>query len=658
MALLARLRRGMRTLVIAAPIALLTACGGGGGGGDSSGAISLSTHKLTFTAPVSGTTPNPEFVTATVTGVSGTLYIRVEVAGDAVTVDNVTVTGTTTGQAVIHPGNPALLGPGVHHATVTVYACTTNVECTSGQLSGSPQQIDIDYTITGLAVSQQELAYTVGNTATGADLTKTIEVVGYPDANWTMTSNAGWLVPSRTPGPDDTTATLTAQVDETVLDSLTNGIYHGKITMTPAVGDPVEITATLNVNRTEARLVSPGVEIASSAMEVIVRGDNFDAVTVTGVRFGDVAATAFRVVSSTEIRATHPALTAGSYPVTVESTENLVRNLSSMSVVSPPFMATVAFVHPPAAPGWYPRAVIYDAPRQALLVGLLFNDGSGQSRILRYTYDGASWQGPTQVTLEGGLTTMALTMDGKQLLTGLSGAVVRHLDPTTLAVLQTSIAGGSYFEELSAIPLTNDGYILGGMASPSASGYNSVTKYSIRQATFVDLPEGVNMLYDDGAAVASADGSTVLIGNTGAYGHGFVRYDASTGTFTPLDVTAEAYGMAADRTGSRFVIGNSRIYDRNLTLLGSLPDGLTNVVMSRDGSRVYALDRDRKLWSFGLSYIGDSFTVTRMYGPLTLVQDPSPNDGFAHYPVKLELSPDGGMLFISGTKCTIVMAAT
>ena len=652
-------RRALRTLAFTVPMALISACGGGGGDG-SDGTFSLSTHRLSFSAsdPSSETAPNPEIVQATVTGVtSGNLYIRVEVAGDAVTGGDIAITGATTGQATIYPLSPALLGPGDHTATVTIYICTSSIECTSGNLSGSPQRVEVDYKIIGIASAEKALEYTIGNTVAPADLTKDIAVAGYPKADWTMTSDVDWLLPSRTAGATDTTATLTAAVDQTVADTLTNGIYHGTITMTPATGEPVTIPVTLTLNRTEVRLASPGTEVAGFANEVTLRGDNFDLVTITGVRFGSVAATSYRLVSPSEIRATHPALPAGTYPVTVENAGNVARNLSVMSVVNPPNMATVAFATPPVTAGWYPRGVVYDAPRRAMLVGLLLNDGSGESHILRYTYNGTSWQGPTEAIIDGGLTTLSLTMDGKELLVGLGEALVRHLDPVTLAVLKTSNSGGAYFEELSAMPLTNDGYILGGMASPSASGYQSVTKYSIREAAFVDLPEGINMLNDDGAAIASADGSTVLLGNTDAYGNGFERYDASTGTFTHLTLQAPAYGMATDRTGSRYVIGNSGIYDRNLTLLGQLPDGLYTVVMSRDGSRVYALDWDRQLWSFALGNVGGTFTVTQLGSPATLVQDPSPSDGPAHYPVILTLSPDGGTLFISGTKYTIVMPA-
>jgi len=650
----AYLWRSARALVVAAPIALVAACGGGGGGGDDEPVLSLSAHHVEFSAPNAGSNsePDPVTVSGSVDGASGTVYLFVEVNSEIVRLGQLSPTGPTSGEFAIYPAEPSLVGPGNHKATVTIHACGDS-NCIK-KFADSPQQIDIDYTVAGLVTSQQELQFRVGNTVVAADLSKEIAVDGYPAANWTATSNVDWLVTSRKAGNSATTSTLTAKIDETVLDSLNNGHYTGKVTLTPEAGDPVEITTTLDVERTEARLVSPGTEVAGTAMEVTVRGDNFDAVTVTGIRFGDTTATTFRVVSPTEIRATHLALPAGSYPITVENTGNLGRSLASMSVVAPLSTSTIAIAHPPATPYWYPIGVVYDAPRQALLVGLVLNDGSGKARILRYTHDGASWQGPAQFAVDGGLTSLTLSQDGKQLLVGQDSAVILQFDPATLSLLNTSEPGGAYFEYLSTMPLTSDGYVLGPV-SMSASGYSSVLKYSVRAAAFVDYPEGLNLMGNGGTGVASADGSTILMGNNPYNGDLFQLYDASTGDLKPVHVTDVPYGMATDRTGSRFIVGNSGIYDRNLSLLGRLPENMSNVVMSRDGNRVYALDFDRKLWSFSLGEIDGSFTLTQLGAPATLVQDPSPSNGAEHYPTLMTINPDGGTLFIVGTKCTIVM---
>lgn len=645
--------RVWRALVVLAPLAVLSACGGGGGDSES---ISLSTSRVSFSASrdTLDARPAPQRVTATVKGVSGTLYLRVEVAGEAVTVGDVRVTSETTGEATLYPANPANLGPGDHRATVTVYACTTNVECTTGQISGSPLRIEVDYKVSGLIVAERELEYTVGNTVVSAELSKSVSIGGYPDANWTVTSDADWLLPSRTAGDSATLATLTAQVDEQVLETLNNGVYRGKMTVTPTAGNPVDIEATLRVARTETRLVSPGVEVAGSAKEVILRGDNFDAVTVTGVRFGSVEAASFRQVSPTEIRAVHPALPAGTYPVTVETAENLGRHLSTLSVYNPAVVTAAVLAYPPVEPEWYPHGATYDALRHAVLVGLRVNDGSGSSRVLRYVHNGTSWERSAVVVVEGGLTSLALSMDGQRLLTAAGSSIIRQHDPVTLAVLNTSQPGSAYYNYMATLPLTNDGHVLGALSS-NASGYMSLLKYSIRDADFLDAPDEVRF-FDGGISVASVDGSTVLMGSRYFAGE-YHRYDASTDTYTALPSVGDASGLATDRTGARFLINHSGIYDRNLSLLGRLPDQEFRAsVLSQDGSRAYAVDLDRKLWAFSLSsVVGGAVSVTQIGAPVTLIADPSPNDGFSYPPVFLAISPDGGTLIISGNQRTVVM---
>lgn len=375
-------------------------------------------------------------------------------------------------------------------------------------------------------------------------------------------------------------------------------------------------------------------------------------VTVTGVRFGDMPATAFRVVSPTEIRATHPALPAGNYPVTVETAENVCRNLSALSVIEPPVMAAASIAHPPAS-AWYPRGVVYDAARRVLFVGLLLNDGSGRSRILRYSYDGAAWGTPRQAEVDR-LVSLTLSMDGKRLLVGRDQTTLTQLDPTTLVELNTRVSSNNPNEYLPTLPLTNDGYVLGPLAS-YGTGYTWVMKYSIRDAAFVEFPDGVNMMSDYSRGAASADGSTVLMGKNHYEGDTFQLYDASTGTFRSFILHEEADGMVADRTGSRFIIGYSGIFDRNLTLLGRLPEGMINAVLTRDGSRAYALDADHKLWSFALGDVGGVFQVTQLGAPVALVADPSPSDGRFAYPIEMTISPDGGTLFFAGVKSVVVM---
>ena len=88
-------------------------------------------------------------ILATVTGVtSGTLYITVvENNPDVVTVQNITVTSTTSGQATVAPGSPAFLMAGNHQGTFVVRACLNDPTCSTGQLNGSPQTFTVQYDI-------------------------------------------------------------------------------------------------------------------------------------------------------------------------------------------------------------------------------------------------------------------------------------------------------------------------------------------------------------------------------------------------------------------------------------------------------------------------------------------------------------------------------
>ena len=148
--------------------ALVGGCGGGGGGGPTPAggtgtggngtggttpagpSISYSATHFQFHAdkPYSETPASGQIV-ATVTGVtSGTLYITViEHDPDVVTVQNITVTSTTSGQATVVPARPGYLMAGNHQGSFVVRACLNDPTCSTGQLNGSPQTFTVDYDI-------------------------------------------------------------------------------------------------------------------------------------------------------------------------------------------------------------------------------------------------------------------------------------------------------------------------------------------------------------------------------------------------------------------------------------------------------------------------------------------------------------------------------
>jgi hypothetical protein len=236
---------------------ILAACGsgGGGGGGDSnggsSGTLSLSTNALTFTAPNTSSTPPSQIITATVTGVtSGTLYIKIVSTGPAVaSITNIVVTGTTKGQGTINPAPASTLGVGTHTSTVTVYACTTDPNCTSGQLAGSPQTVNVTYTITGVAASVSLLDYSIGDSPFASSLAREFNVTGYPDQNWNAAGNVPWLSVFPMNGNAGTATQVIAYLVQEQLVVMSNGTYTGTVTITPSSGLAVTIPVTLTIAR-------------------------------------------------------------------------------------------------------------------------------------------------------------------------------------------------------------------------------------------------------------------------------------------------------------------------------------------------------------------------------------------------------------------------
>jgi len=130
---------------------LSTGCGGGGNSGTQAANFVLNTNTLMFTAASpSAPAPAPQTVTASVSGtLSGTLFVLIEVLSgtNVVSVSNVVLTGGNSGQATVTPAAPSVLGAGTFASMLRVRACLNDATCATGQLSGSPQTINVTYIV-------------------------------------------------------------------------------------------------------------------------------------------------------------------------------------------------------------------------------------------------------------------------------------------------------------------------------------------------------------------------------------------------------------------------------------------------------------------------------------------------------------------------------
>jgi hypothetical protein len=628
----------------------------------------LDKSSLTFTTSLTTYTPPSQFVTATVTGVSGPLYIKVVSTGPAVSsVSSITITSGTTGEARVYPASASTLGPGTYSSTITVSACTSGPSCTTGHLAGSPATIAVTYTIAGITASAPRLDYTIGNAPSPADFDASFAVTGYPDQTWQATSSAPWLSLAPQSGNAVAPVQVHATVSQEAADVMFDGSYVGTITITPTSGLVLRIPVSLEVRRTEVNHVSPYVAYSGTSREVTIRGDELDLIApITTVTFGDASATALTHVSDTELRATHPALAPGRHPVRVQGAQGSARSYAELVVVDEPVFAATSLPYPDSRTRQV-NDFCYDAERKALLVASGDQAGASYNELFRYAYDG-SWSAASRQPYPS-LTAIALAADGRSLFAAAGATTIAHLDPTTLATGTVTTFSLAYFEHIEGFGVTNDGRAVALSASSSASGSSPAHRYSPRERTLtrISTPDD----FERGSIAASGDGSRVLLASAWWSGDPVVKYEASTGVATPTTFERNVSSVALDGTGSRAILQflwNSaprwEVFDWSLASLGLLPADTKAAVLSPDGARAYTFER-RPLTGAATSGVVRTFDLTaptvggyfqEVGTEVTLAAypgDPAYGSSDANL-VRMTISPDGGTLFLAGSHAVVV----
>ena len=157
-----------RTLCGVGVFVLLGACGGGGSGGPSappgpgtpdppggpSGSaptFTVSTPTLNFESGIPNNTPPGRRIQAAISGpVNGALYVlnSGSVTNVAISISYTSQSGQTpTIDIVATPIAADLATPGTYTGTVTLIACVDDPTCQTGQLPGSPQTVNITYSV-------------------------------------------------------------------------------------------------------------------------------------------------------------------------------------------------------------------------------------------------------------------------------------------------------------------------------------------------------------------------------------------------------------------------------------------------------------------------------------------------------------------------------
>lgn len=411
-----------------------------------------------------------------------------------------------------------------------------------------------------------------------------------------------------------------------------------------SAGSTATVSVTYQVSPLIER-VAPYVATAGTTDQVIIRGLGFLSFNVSGVRFGDTAATAFAVNSTgTEIVATHPALTAGSYPVHVDASNHQgdIPSTVALVVQDPTAFAATTLAH--VAGTTAVRSLSYDAERHALL---LVTDTPPSNPIVRYVYESGAWSAPAQAP--GAFLDAALTSDARQIY-GITATTLVPVDPVTLA-LGTAVSAASLVENsaLKNIVVGNDNRALV-TTSLTTSGSTQGYIYDPTSATLnlngTTLNNATPVMSGNGSGAIVVQGDPSLTSDIPVY-----LYSTSSNSLTASAVSLRQNTVvpAIDRAISRVVLNGLRVYDGNLALLGTLPETTAAVILRPNGSRAYAYDPTAGgILVYDISVDRDEAAYTALGAVTPLAGDPGSG-------VRMAITPDGGTLFLAGSTQIVVL---
>lgn len=661
--------------------------GGGSGGNSSTGTLSLSASSLVFTAAGLGaTSPPSQLVTATVsTNVAApVVYVRVAASGTAVTsVSNLQISGNS-GSAFVAVASPNALGPGVHASTITVTACTGGPDCTSG-IIGSPQTINVTYTINGLQLTgASQLDYVVVPSSPNNEFRRVILLKAYPSA--TLTSSVPWLtVTSASAITSNDSDSYDAALLRPLVDNMDSGRYTGAITVTVPGLAPTTIPVTLVIAKPQLEQVTPYVALANRPGTVTLRGQELNQISSSGIDLlpagggAPIPPTTVTVITGSELRMTYPPLAAGAYQVRMKDAQGVVsdRSRARLYVYDPPAFTATTLQYPAGALRQV-QQLWFDPERSALWVLVDYpSAGIAATQILRYTYSGGAWSGPV-VMRTGPASGMTLSADGQTLYLSsraetMSGSyAVNDLlltDPTTLQVRSTVHPTGTG-TDFQTFAYSSNGDLFTVETSRVLSGLWQPYKLDSHTGEFAvsaaSFPMSVAPSFSHGVVAGSADGSRILFADNGSFA-GIYDFSASIPGSSLAPVSLRLTSALLDRTGDRALLstydGDLPLYDRTWHLLGSLPTrsfgGLGpapattySALLAPSGTVAYTYTWGGALRRFDLTQsVAGEFAPDAT--PVALSADAGLNAGASN--VVMAITPDGQTMFIAGGTQIVVV---
>lgn len=384
-------RIGVLTLV-----ALCSACGGGDGGGSSTtqttppGNVSMSASPSTVTAmaTVAQSAPSASFQVILSGGQSGQqIYLQGKYSNNGIASLS-DASGSSPITITIQFKSPSSLGAGVYTDSVVIEGCYDQA-CTQ-QITGSPQTIQVQYTVTGSLVTLTSLSPSTA-VAFGSAFTLTVN-----GSNFTTQSQVMWNGSSRTTA-FVSASQLTAQIG--AADIAAAGTVQVSVS-DPTNGNSNSLPFTIQVAPLGLSSINPSqVAAGGPAFVLTVLGAGFTN-TSTVMWNGTTRPTTY--VAGNELLAQISAAdiaASGMASITVHDPSSTVGTTSAQTLtISAPSVDAVAYqINPahtgavtfatisfPATPEW--TVDVGGTPSYALIAqGMIFitvNLGNGNSQLL------------------------------------------------------------------------------------------------------------------------------------------------------------------------------------------------------------------------------------------------------------------------------------
>src|SRR4051812_3618642 len=410
--------------------------------------------------------------------------------------------------------------------------------------------------------------------------------------------------------------------------------------------------------------LAPSVGAAGVSGDVVLRGSGL--ASVTSVSFGATPAVDFTAMSDSEIRATYPALTAGTLPISLNSGAGAVPFSQSVTLVPAGTLAaaTLAYLTPPQNM----RGLAFDPVTQTLFVGAGFSNATS-NQVLGYTFAAGAWQLPQSATVQN-LRNLALSLDRTHLLAITDTSVV-DLVPASLIAQTTTTFTTVPDPFLKGIVVTNDGQAFI-VSSSTTTGPGHHWLYNVAAHTF----SGPFNSYSFPEIGGPDNGTRAVLVQSGV-STALQQYRAFTGDVTPTPLVLAHFHPvpgreeninlpAFDRNGNRMLVAAFNggafhaVYDANFAELGRIPSGdLTATTaayaISPDGARAYVLQIGSgicRVRAFDLTVPpgpGLQYQEVTVIGfPINL--SPSCPASGSNQASRILVNPPGDTLFIAGNQ--------